>query len=84
MSTWDDGTVKSTDNAFCVAYKPSKKPTWSQKLSNQKKSSMNQSRLVSAKQAQGEPIGVVRGMSRKSDELLAKQRHGGQYTRAKK
>lgn len=83
MSHWNDGTPKSTGNAFCIEYKPGKKPTWSQKLSNHKKSSMKQSKLVSEKQAEGTPLGGIYGLSRKADEALTKSRHGGAYSTAR-
>lgn len=81
MSHWEDGTPKSTNNAFSTVYKAEKKPTWSQRLSNYKKSSMRHSQRVTKLVAEGKNIGAIPGISKKGDALIAK--HGGAYSKAK-
>jgi hypothetical protein len=78
---WADGEPRSTGSAFDVVYTPSKRPTWSQRLSNYKKSSMHHSQRVTKLVAEGKNIGAIPGISKKGDALIAK--HGRAYSRAK-
>jgi len=77
VTTWDDGTPKSTDNAFNTVYKPEKKPTWSQRLSNYKKSSMHHSQRVTKLVAEGKSIGTIPGLGAKVAPF------GGAYSKSK-